>query len=559
MEVKKGKGISLLLTLLLMGCVPLAVAAIAMSIVSAVSIKNEVQSETEAKLRVAAEGVNQYFMYDVAANGMVDYDEYADHEFMESNKAEGVELTLFEQNVRFLSSLKNADGTYNEGTEASAEVFATVSKGQDFSADDIVINGVDYFVYYKPIYDGNGKFWGMAFAGTPTAKVTEAINKSITTEIIFAVVVALIFGTIISIIAVRIKKSIAEIGECIGRLSEGDISEGIDIRDAISEITGIILATNALQAKLGEVIGSVKEHTESLYGSIENVQSAAKESSDGTSQISVAMDELAGATMNLTENVQSVNADAVSMGDYIQGITENVNALSEASDEIKASTENAQNYMNKVMESSEQSTDATKEIQESIDLTNESIVKITQSVNVIAEIASQTSLLSLNASIEAARAGESGRGFAVVAEEIGKLATESANSAETIRRLAEDMNEKSARTVSLAGKIGQIIEEERGCVVTTQQAFESLGASIEESLAMISEIDSKTEELQKLKEGILSSISDLSAISEENAASNQEVTASVSGIADRVNDMSGQSDNMKLLSNDLMEAVAYFK
>lgn len=556
---KKSKGIGLLTTLLLMGFVPLAVGAIAMTLVSSINLKNEIKSETFKKLQVAAESVNQYFMYDVVANGDVDYSEYEDHTFIESAQSEEVEMTLFKDNVRFLTSLKNADGTYNEGTEAGAEVYKAVKAGSDFSADDIVINGKVYYVYYKPIYDVNGNFWGMAFAGTPDETVRTAINKSILSLIGFAVIVALVCTVVIAILAIRIKKTIASAADCMAKLADGDISEGTEVKSSITEISEMLGAANTLQSKLSEVIGTVKEHTDYLSDSIENVHVAAKESSDGTNQISMAMDELASSTMTLTENVQSVSADAGSMGDHIQGITENVKALSEASGEIKRSTENAQNYMNKVMDSSSQSTDATREIQESINLTNESIVKITQSVNVIAEIASQTSLLSLNASIEAARAGESGRGFAVVAEEIGKLATESANSAETIRKLAEDMNEKSSHTVELADKIGHIIEDERNCVVTTQSAFESLGASIEESLAMISEIDSKTEELDKLKDGILNSICDLSAISEENAASNEEVTASVSNIAGRVTDMSGQSDNMKALSDELMNAVAYFK
>lgn len=559
MEKKKTKGISLLLTLLLMGFVPVTCAAIIMTIVAGLNIKSEVREETFEKLMVAAESVDQYFAYDVIANGAVDYEEYADHEFIQSAKEQDVELTLFQGDTRFLTSLKNADGSYNEGTQASAEVFAIVSGGKTYESDNVVINGTDYFVFYQPVYDGDGNFWGMAFAGTPSADVSKAVATAVTQLIVIAVIVVLIFAIIIAILAMRIKKSIAAVGASITRLADGDMSERIEMKDAIVEITEMINASNMLTDKMNEVIGTVKDCTGSLAESVEAVQEGAQEASEGTEQISGAMHELATATVSLSDNVQSVNMNAISMGDQIQGITDNVKNLSDASDEIKVSTEKAQGLMTQVLASSEQSNSAVTEISDSIALTNESIEKITEAVNLIAEIASQTNLLSLNASIEAARAGEAGRGFAVVAEEIGKLATESSDSAETIRKLAEDMNDKSKHTVVLAGKIGGIIKEEQSYVQSTQEAFESLGASIEESLAMIAEIDTKTGELTELKEGIINNISDLSAISEENAASNEEVTASVTNIAHRVSEMAVQSDAMKALSDDLQNAVAYFK
>ena len=559
MKKTKTKGISLLLTLLLMGAVPLFFSSIITILVSASSIKSEVEEETFAKLKVAAESVNQYFIYDVIANGDVDYEEYSDHEFMECMKSENVELTLFKDNIRLLTSLKNADGTYNEGTPASDEVYNKVKTGSSYESDDVVIGGKEYYVYYEPILNEDGSLWGMAFSGTPKARVDKAISTAVTKLIIIAVVVCLIFGVIITILAIRIKKSIATVGAGIMRLSDGDISESVDIKDAIVEITDMITATNILQEKLSEVIGQVKGNTTTLLNSIGQVNSAARDSSEGTGQIATAMDDLAHSTMSLTENVQDVNSNAITMGDYIQGITDNVNSLSEASDNIKKSTDNAMELMTGVLESSHESSAAVADIYESIELTNSSIGKITEAVDLINAIATQTNLLSLNASIEAARAGEAGRGFAVVAEEIGKLATESSNSAETIKALIDDVNSKSNKTVVLAEKINNIIKAEQDSVNSTKDAFETLSGAIENSLEMIDGINTKTDELNVLKENIISRISDLSAISEENAASNEEVTASVTSISQLVSDMALNSDDMKILSDELEHAVSYFK
>ena len=91
---------------------------------------------------------------------------------------------------------------------------------------------------------------------------------------------------------------------------------------------------------------------------------------------------------------------------------------------------------------------------------NETSKNIENIISEIEDIASQTNLLSLNASIEAARAGEAGRGFAVVAEEIGGLATQSAQTVSEINNIISELSQNSEKSMELMKKMSEASDEQ---------------------------------------------------------------------------------------------------
>lgn len=222
-----------------------------------------------------------------------------------------------------------------------------------------------------------------------------------------------------------------------------------------------------------------------------------------STQINSAVEDLAKSASSMAKNVQDINMAVTSMGDCTDDITEIVDSLNESSEQMAEIASSAMKDMDDVMQGSERSVSGINDISEQVTSCNDSINRIGEAVNAIENIASQTKLLSLNASIEAARAGEAGKGFAVVAQSIGGLASESGTSAIEIRRLAEDITNQSSMSVDKSAEIKDIIINEQDSVKSTRESFERVSESIRDNIEKISSVSEKAAFLRQNKDGIV--------------------------------------------------------
>lgn len=551
------KKMGYLQVILMIGCIPMIAAIVALTVYASAKMKNELIDSTYLRLKACSTSVEQYFTWDIRED-ILEKDDIS-YQFIDSLQEEHIEQTLFMGDERFITSIVDEDGKRIEGTKADPKVWETVKAGNDYAADGIKINGERYYVYYMPVRSDDGEILGMAFSGERESAVRNAISGMLRSLVLLAGCMIVLFTAILVYLSFKIRKPLLATAEYIDCVANGDLSGNLEVKSVIREVTTLIRASAALKDKLNSIVTEVDGHATQLDNNMESLNVLASASSKGANQIRQAIDELSKTAVSLAENVQSVNARMMEMGDNVTAIHSETVTLNENSDKMDHANRNASESMNLVLTSSHTSSAIIEEMIVQVKATNEAIASISKAVELISDITSQTNLLSLNASIEAARAGQAGRGFAVVATEIKQLADQSSQGAAAIKNIADDILEKSNKSVELTERMRTLAEKEQADIGSAKTGFDTLSQIIEANVATAGTIAEKTKNLEELKQTIINNITELSAISEENAASNEEVTANVSSIAESIDRISEDTGMIKKVSADLEEQMKYFK
>ena len=552
----KGK-LGYLQVILMIGCIPLTVAIMAITIYSAGKMKSELIDSTYLRLKTCTTSVEQYFTWDIRED-ILERDEIS-YQLIDSLKADDIEQTLFIGDERFISSIIDEKGKRNEGTKAEPEIWEQVKAGNDYKASGVEIQGEKYYVYYSPVYSDDGEILGMAFSGERQSTVDNSVEGTLMNLFIISGVLLVLCVGIMIVLAFRIRRPLMITSSYIERVADGDLSGRPECSSVISEVKTLINASTSLADKLGGIVTKVDEHAGILDDRMASLNALAEANSTSTNQIRQVMDDLSSTAVTLADNVQSVNAKVNEMGDNMSAINSEAVTLNDNSDKMNRAGQNVSESMTLVLTSSHTASDIIAQLIEQVNETNKAIASINEAVELISDITSQTNLLSLNASIEAARAGQAGRGFAVVASEIKQLADQSSQGADSIKNIADNILEKSNRSVILTGRMKELAEQEQTDIGNAKESFDILNRIIEENAAIAQTVMDKTKNLEALKLDIINSVSELSAISEENAASNEEVTARVTEIAESVNRISEDTQTVRKVSSDMKELMDYFK
>lgn len=475
----------------------------------------------------------------------------------------GVDITIFYGDTRVSTSLTDAKTKERlVGTKASDEVVEKVLKqGKEYSDTDLEINGKAYYAYYIPLKNTDGSVVGMIFAGMEAEEAHTFIGQRVTGIIVITIIVFVIslIGSTIS--TKSFANGIKRTREAVKELSSGNLLTEVDSRakGRRDELGDMARAVEELRLKLVEIIGDIKKSSSVLMDSGNNLSEMAAHTSATTDEMSKVIEDISKGAVSQAEEIEEASQHIGNMGEVIEEIVTSVDGLGDTSTKMKNASDESTKIIRQLSDSNDRTTEAIAKISRQIHTTNDSVQMIREAVELITSIASQTSLLSLNASIEAARAGEHGKGFAVVASEIQKLAEQSNESAEKIKQIIEELLRDSEATVEIMGEVEVIIEEQQKKLEETKEQFVHVTRGVDNSREETEMIQSRTEVCDTSREKVIDVIANLSAISQENAASTQETTASMSELNETIRILAEAAGNLRKLSDDLDEEMKFFK
>lgn len=305
-----------------------------------------------------------------------------------------------------------------------------------------------------------------------------------------------------------------------------------NFRQACKTLEVIVQDTSYLLGEMAEGNFNVSSNNPQIYignfkQQYESMSKLKHELSDTMTQINEASEQVASGSGQLAGGAQALAEGATDQAGAVEELTATVESVSGIAESSAESASGAYQMVRTAVEQADQSREELQALTNAMERISSTSQEIQNIIGSIEEIASQTNLLSLNASIEAARAGEAGKGFAVVADQIGKLAGDSAQAAVNTR----DLIEKSLQEIENGNQITEKTVAALNKILESMNDFANAAKGASES---------STEQANMLKqieqgiEQISSVVQSNSAAAEETSATSQELSAQSEGLKNLV-------------------------
>lgn len=438
-------------------------------------------------------------------------------------------------------------------TEMEAYQYALSAEAAD-GYRDIRYRGQPYVFAYSRI----GSTGAMLITLVPTSQFL-GDTRSIQMITYMMVVIALVIAVAMCIfLSGALNKGVAAITRPLDKVSQGDFTTVVTLKrkDEFGQIA----------RSLSHMITSMKVLIKDVQNVVWTVQQTSGKVGSSTQQLMQSSDEILGAIEEIDRGVSQQAEDAQDCVGQINALSDRIRTVYEYTDEISRISEAANKTITDGMEviddlseKSRATVDITGAIQKDILSLNEQTQSIGSFAEVIDEIASQTNLLSLNASIEAARAGEAGKGFAVVAQEIRKLADQSLSAAQQIGGIVQQIQTQTEQTVEAVHQAGEIVSSQSGSLEKTQDAFHQVNERVKMMAENLSRMTAGMAQIEEAKREAVSAITNISAVSEQTSANSVQVDGIAKRQKEYVEELKNMVEQLEERAKQMEEAVSQLK
>ena len=475
----------------------------------------------------------------------------------EIKEVTGDNVTIFLDDIRIATTVRNLDGNRGIGSKAEETVSNTVLRNNKTFLGKAQVVGVVNQTIYEPIQDTHGKIIGMLFVGMPNAPYEAMIADFVRNLVAFVIVEVLTAALIIYYVSRKIAKPIEQLANAAEAVSTGDLTVKIEA-NSTDEVGILADAMREMVSSLSSLIRQIAQTSEQVAAAAEELTANSEQSAQANTQVTSEIGEVAQGASQQANSVDVASLVVQKMSDGITQVATKANTVSGITDKTSSAADNgdkaievAINQMNSIEKSVANSAHMVIKL-------GERSKEIGQIVDTISGIAGQTNLLALNAAIEAARAGEQGRGFAVVAEEVRKLAEQSQEAAKRIASMISEVQTETDNAVTAMNDGTREVKIGAEVVSTAGHAFKEIVLLIGEVSSQVKEISMAIQQMASGSREIVASVQDIDQISKKIDGQTQTVSAAIEEQSASMEEIAASSQALAQMAEKLQEATRKF-
>lgn len=383
----------------------------------------------------------------------------------------------------------------------------------------------------------------------------DAIRKLNFGFVLFSCIFAFAIGTLL---AVGIGYAISKLVKSISLAAQGDLTTKFDTKRK-DEFKILSESLEDMMVGMRNLIGEVAVIGLKFGDSAGLVSNTSTDILAATKGISLAIEEIEKGTVQQAEDAEKCLIEMSNLSDKINEVYTNTYEIEKSAGDAKTIISEGMVIVDELNDKSKATSDITQVVISEIGALELQSRGIADFVKVINEIASQTNLLSLNASIEAARAGDAGLGFAVVAQEIRKLADQTLAAASQIQKIVSAIQIKTQGTVVSAKQAEAIVGSQAEALSKTVHVFEGINKNVANLINNLNNISKGIKGIEDAKEDTLDAIQNISAVSQQTATAAEEVSATANNQIESVEHLSGSSLELAADARKLEDAIQKFR